>query len=215
MDFYSEIVDLILSGKIHSKEDIHKAKIRLCKKYEIPNIPPDSEIIARLPDYGFTDEEHENLLSLLRKKAMRTISGVAIVAVMTSPEECPHGLCVPCPGGPTSGTPQSYTGHEPAALRASFNDFDPFLQTRNRLDQLKAIGHPVDKVDLIIMGGTFTSRDPYYQKWFVKRCFDAMNNQESKSLEDAKKINETYGKKLNPLITHSHQEDIVRIRITF
>ena len=211
MDFYSEIVDLILSGKIHSKEDIHKAKIRLCKKYEIPNIPPDSEIIARLPDYGFTDEEHENLLSLLRKKAMRTISGVAIVAVMTSPEECPHGLCVPCPGGPTSGTPQSYTGHEPAALRASFNDFDPFLQTRNRLDQLKAIGHPVDKVDLIIMGGTFTSRDPYYQKWFVKRCFDAMNNQESKSLEDAKKINETAGSRCIGL-TIETRPDWFRVR---
>ena len=211
MDFYSEIVDLILSGKIHSKEDIHKAKIRLCKKYEIPNIPPDSEIIARLPDYGFTDEEHENLLSLLRKKAMRTISGVAIVAVMTSPEECPHGLCVPCPGGPTSGTPQSYTGHEPAALRASFNDFDPFLQTRNRLDQLKAIGHPVDKVDLINMGGTFTSRDPYYQKWFVKRCFDAMNNQESKSLEDAKKINETAGSRCIGL-TIETRPDWFRVR---
>jgi len=190
MDFYSEIIDLLQSGKIHSKEELHKAKIRLCKKYGISNIPADSEIIAKLPEYGFTDEEHENLLLLLRKKAMRTISGVAIVAVMTSPEECPHGRCTPCPGGPASGTPQSYTGYEPAALRASFNDFDPFLQTRNRLDQLKAIGHPIDKIDLIIMGGTFTSRSPYYQNWFVKRCLDAMNNQESKSLEEAKLLNE-------------------------
>ena len=189
MSFYTEIINLILSDKIHSKEELHKTKIRLCKKYKINAVPPDSEILAHLPE-GFTDEEHENLVSILRKKSSRTISGVAIVAVMTSPEECPHGLCIPCPGGPASGTPQSYTGHEPAALRASLNDFDPFFQTRNRLDQLKAIGHPIDKIDFIIMGGTFTARGPYYQEWFVKRCFDAMNNKESKSLADAKKLNE-------------------------
>lgn len=190
MDFYSEVISLILSGRIHSKEELHRVKIRLCKKHGLSRIPADSEIISRLPNYGFTDEEHENLMILLRKKAMRTISGVAVVAVMTSPEECPHGRCIPCPGGPVSGTPQSYTGYEPAALRASFNDFDPFSQTRNRLDQLKAIGHPVDKIDFIIMGGTFTARDPYYQNWFVKRCFDAMNNRDSKSLEEAKLLNE-------------------------
>jgi elongator complex protein 3 len=121
---------------------------------------------------------------------MRTISGVAIVAVMTSPEECPHGSCIPCPGGPSNNTPQSYTGHEPAALRAILNDFDPFYQTKNRLDQLKAIGHEVNKIDLIIMGGTFTSRTPYYQNWFVKRCFDALNGMDLKNLIDAKKFNE-------------------------
>ena len=189
MDFYTEIINLILSDKIHSKEELHKTKIKLCKKYRINDIPPDSEILARLPE-GFTDEERENLVSILRKKASRTISGVAIVAVMTSPHECPHGLCIPCPGGPASGTPQSYTGHEPAALRASLNDFDPFSQTKNRLNQLKAIGHPIDKIDFIVMGGTFTARDPYYQNWFVKRCFDGMNDKESKTLEEAKKLNE-------------------------
>lgn len=191
MDFYSEIIDLILSNKIHSKDELHRAKVNLCRKYNLSKIPSDSEILAKLPNYGFTDEEYENLLSLLRIKSMRTISGVAIVAVMTSPYPCPHGRCVPCPGGPDIGTPQSYTGYEPAALRALLNNFDPFLQTKSRLDQLKAIGHPVDKIDFIIMGGTFTARDPYYQEWFVKRCFDAMNNGESKTLEDAKLMNET------------------------
>ena len=190
MDFYSEIIDLILKGKIQNKEDLHKTKIRFCKKYNMKAVPPDSKILFHLPDYGFTDEERENLVTILRKKAMRTISGVAIVAVMTSPAECPHGLCVPCPGGPNMGTPQSYTGHEPAALRASLNDFDPYLQTRNRLNQLKIIGHPIDKIDLIIMGGTFTARNPYYQNWFVKRCFDAMNSYDSSSLFDAKIKNE-------------------------
>ena len=189
MDFYSDIIALILSKKIKDKEELHKTKIRLCKKYKIKVIPADSAILARLPG-DFSDEEKELATSLLRKKATRSISGVAVVAVMTSPAECPHGLCIPCPGGPKAGTPQSYTGHEPAALRASLNDFDPFLQTRNRIKQLKAIGHPVEKIDFIIMGGTFTARNPFYQEWFVRRCYDGLNNKESKSLEEAKLINE-------------------------
>jgi elongator complex protein 3 len=190
MSFYSEIIGLILSKKIQSKEELHRFKIKLCKKYKINNIPPDSDILAQISD-DFSEEEMEILVSVLRKKSTRTISGVAIVAVMTSPEACPHGLCAPCPGGPENNTPQSYTGYEPAAMRALLNNFDPYLQTKNRLKQLKAIGHSVDKIDFILMGGTFTSRTPYYQEWFVKRCFDALNNQESKSLEIAKKKNET------------------------
>ena len=190
MSFYSEITELILSKKIQSKVELHKTKIKLCKKYKIDNVPPDSEILARLPN-DFSDEEMDFMISVLRKKSMRTISGVAIIAVMTSPEECPHGLCIPCPGGPSSNTPQSYTGYEPAAMRAILNDFDPYLQTKSRMDQLKAIGHSVDKIDFILMGGTFTSRTPYYQEWFVKRCFDALNDSESNSLEVAKKKNET------------------------
>lgn len=187
MSFYDEIIDLIRSKKIQTKEELHKAKIKLCKKYKIDKIPPDSEILAYLPS-GFSDDE--NIYSLLRKKPMRTISGVAIVAVMTSPETCPHGRCIPCPGGPENNTPQSYTGYEPAAMRGALNNFDPHLQIKSRTNQLKAIGHPTDKVDLILMGGTFTSRLPEYQEWFVKRCYDALNKEESPTLELAKKKNE-------------------------
>ena len=189
MDFYSEILELILSNKIKGKDELHKAKIRLCKKYKVSVIPADSEILARIPD-ELSDEEKELATSLLCKKATRSLSGVSVVAVMTSPADCPHGLCIPCPGGPSNGTPQSYTGHEPAALRAGLNDFDPFLQTRNRVEQLRAIGHPVDKIDFIIMGGTFTARDPFYQDWFVRRCYDGLNNSDSNSLEEAKLVNE-------------------------
>jgi len=189
MDFYSEIIDLILSGKINSKNSLHKNKIKMCKKYKISKIPTDSNILSKITK-NISQEDHELLISILQKKAMRTISGVAIVAVMTSPESCPHGLCIPCPGGPGSNTPQSYTGHEPAALRASLNNFDPYLQTKNRIKQLIAIGHPVDKIDFIIMGGTFTARDPYYQEWFVKRCYDGLNNSNSINLYEAQKKNE-------------------------
>jgi len=187
MSIHSEIIDLILSKKIQTKEELHKIKIKLCKKYKIDKIPSNSEILTYLPS---DISEDENIYSLLRKKPMRTISGVAIVAVMTSPKECPHGTCIPCPGGPEKNTPQSYTGYEPAAMRGALNNFDPYLQIKSRTEQLKAIGHPTDKVDLILMGGTFTSRIPEYQQWFVKRCFDALNNEESLTLEQSKKKNE-------------------------
>ena len=189
MSLYSEIIDLILSGEIKSKKELHKYKIHLCKKFKIDIIPPDSEILANIP-LDISEEKFDTLIKILRKKPMRTISGVAIIAVMTSPENCPHGKCIPCPGGPIKNTPQSYTGYEPAAMRGIINNFDPYLQTKNRLEQLKAIGHDIDKIDLIIMGGTFNSRTPYYQEWFIKRCYDALNNKKSENLDNAKKQNE-------------------------
>jgi len=188
MSFYEEIIDLISSKQIQTKEEVHKAKVKLCKKYHMHTVPPDSEILAHLTA---DSENYEFAASLLQKKPMRTISGVAVVAVMTSPEQCPHGQCIPCPGGPTANTPQSYTGYEPAAMRGALHSYDPYLQTKSRLEQLEAVGHVVDKIDFIIMGGTFTSRINEYQQWFVQRCYDALNNTNSLNLEQAKKNNET------------------------
>lgn len=188
MPFHEEIVDLILSKKIQSKDELHRTKVKLCKKYKLHTIPRDSEILAKLPADRL---ENGTAHALLRKKSTRTLSGVSIIAAMTSPEGCPHGRCIPCPGGPERNTPQSYTGYEPAAMRACCNNFDPYLQVRSRIEQLHAIGHVTDKVDLIIMGGTFTARLPEYQQWFVKRCYEALNNQTSTTLEQAKKKNET------------------------
>ena len=189
-DVYQEIIQRLLKKEIQTKEEIHRAKILLCKKYKISRIPSDSTIFAHVPS-TLPEEEYQRLATLLKRKPMRTISGVAIIAVMTSPAPCPHGICVPCPGGIQTNTPQSYTGHEPAALRASMHSFDPYLQTKARLEQLAAIGHATDKIDLIIMGGTFTARPYWYQQWFVQRCFDAFNHQTSKNLQEAHQLNET------------------------
>jgi elongator complex protein 3 len=189
MGFYEEIIQLIKTGKIKDKEELHKFKIRLSSKYGFKKIPKDSEILVNLPKILSRDEK-ERIFSILRKKPMRTISGVAVVAVMTSPASCPHGKCIPCPGGPERNTPQSYTGYEPAAMRAINNNYDPYLQTKNRLLQLQIVGHPADKIDFIVMGGTFTARSIYYQEWFIKRCYDALNKKDSKTLEEAKKLNE-------------------------
>ncbi len=180
------IISLIKSGDIKDRDQLQRCKITLCNEFHLTDVPPNSRILQEV------EEEDRKLLEpFLIKKPMRTMSGVAVVAVMTSPHPCPHGKCAYCPGGVETGSPQSYTGKEPAARRAERNEFDPYLQVRDRIEQLTAIGHKTDKIDLIIMGGTFTSRDRDYQEWFVRRCLDGMNEEDSSNLEDAQRKNET------------------------
>jgi len=122
------------------------------------------------------------------KKSARTISGVTPVAVMTQPMPCP-GQCVYCPT--YEATPQSYTPESPAVLRGIRCDYDPRQQVEMRLGIFSDMGHPTDKVELIIMGGTFLSSTEEYQYRFIKGCFDALNGQDSDSLDAAKRVNET------------------------
>jgi len=186
MDYYEELVQAIVTGEVKSRDEVLRLKAKLCKKHGMARVPPNHEALKRVP------EEYRDVVEpLLRNKPVRTLSGVAPVAVMTSPADCPHGRCTYCPGGVPNDTPQSYTGREPAALRAGMHRYDPYMQTKSRLEQLRAIGHRTDKVDLIIMGGTFTSRPIDYQDWFVRRCFDAMNGAESPDIESAHELNES------------------------
>jgi len=149
--------------------DAQSAKTLVCRRRRAARMPSNIELLSHL-----SGEEERILKPLLRRKPVRTISGVAVVAVMTSPSPCPHGRCVYCPRG--DDAPQSYTGFEPAALRAREAGYDPYLQVMRRLGQLAAAGHSVEKAELIIMGGTFTARERSYQEWFVRRCFDAMSS---------------------------------------
>jgi elongator complex protein 3 len=121
------------------------------------------------------------------KKASRTISGVTPVAVMTKPFACP-GKCVYCPSSPEA--PKSYTVESPAVLRARSCGFDARKQVEVRLKTLAEMGHARDKIELIIMGGTFLSCPRDYQYEFIKDCYDALNGVTSGSLEDARKLNE-------------------------
>ncbi|GGM79120.1 tRNA uridine(34) 5-carboxymethylaminomethyl modification radical SAM/GNAT enzyme Elp3 [Thermogymnomonas acidicola] len=182
-DFFQEILAMIRSGSIRDKEALHRAKVQLARKYGLGYIPGDVEILHS-SDLGEGERE------LLRIKRTRTISGVSVVAVMTSPERCPHGRCIYCPGGVENNSPQAYTGYEPAALRGRTYAYDPYEQTFNRLRQLETIGHDTSKVDLIVMGGTFTARPEAYQREFVRGCLDAMNRQPSSGLEESMLVNE-------------------------
>jgi elongator complex protein 3 len=122
------------------------------------------------------------------KKTTRTISGITPVAVMTRPGGCP-GNCIYCPT--FSGTPQSYTPESPAVLRARQCEYDARKQVESRLRTLSEMGHPTDKIELIIMGGTFPAASPDYQFQFIKDAYDALNGEDSASLEEAKRKNET------------------------
>ncbi|MDN4185808.1 MAG: tRNA uridine(34) 5-carboxymethylaminomethyl modification radical SAM/GNAT enzyme Elp3 [Dehalococcoides mccartyi] len=122
------------------------------------------------------------------KKLSRTISGVTPVAVMTKPLPCP-GKCVYCPT--FAATPQSYTPESPAVLRAKSCEYQAYRQVALRLRIIQDMGHPTDKVELIVMGGTFLAADTAYQYGFIKDCYDALNGVVADSLEEAKTINET------------------------
>ncbi len=167
----AELLEELDSGNITDKDTLHRSKLQLARRHRLPKVPSDSDIYHALD----TDAAKRHRV-LLRKKATRTLSGVAIVTLQASPAGCPHGTCIFCPGGPDVGTAQSYTGEEPAALRARQHAYDPYAQTAARLDALRATGHDTDKVDLIIQGGTFPARDEDYQRWFIKRSLDAMND---------------------------------------
>ncbi len=186
MDYFEELIQEIVLGHASTRNELLNLKAKLCRKHRLARVPANYEVLERVP------EEYRDIVEpMLRNKPVRTMSGVAPVAVMTSPCDCPHGRCSYCPGGTANETPQSYTGQEPAALRASMYAYDPSRQTASRIAQLHAIGHRTDKVDLIVMGGTFTARSREYQDWFIKRCFDGMNEHESKDLESAQLANES------------------------
>jgi elongator complex protein 3 len=180
------IINEIEEGEIESKDRIESRKKELCRETEFNGMPKNSDILR------FADDEEKKAKQLLKTKPMRTISGIANVAIMARPAPCGGG-CIYCPKG--KDAPQSYTGKEPATRRAIRNNYDPFDQVHDRLGQYEKNGHSIDKSKLIIMGGTFPFQDPEYQREFIKRAFDGLNTyregEEAESLEDAQLQNET------------------------
>jgi elongator complex protein 3 len=182
-----DIINALLLLPSPTHDDVNRLKTQVAAKHQLQRMLSNAEIITAL-----TPKEKLTLLPVLRRKTTRTISGVTVIAVMTKPQPCPQPEpCAYCPGGPTQGVPQSYTGHEPAAMRGSQNSYDPYRQVQSRIRQLTAIGHRVDKVELIVMGGTFPATPLEYQIWFIQRCLDAITGKKSANLEDAKAHTET------------------------
>ncbi len=165
---------------------------RATRKHPLPGggYLPKSVLVAvyqRLVETGEWQSD-PSLLARIRMKPVRTLSGVTTVTVLTKPYPCP-GKCVFCPTD--ARMPKSYLPDEPGAMRGLQNAFDPYLQVKSRLDSLRATGHPTEKIELLILGGTWSSYRRDYQEWFILRCFDALNEVESATLEEAQRINET------------------------
>jgi elongator complex protein 3 len=163
-----------------AKKDINLNKLRgqMAKKHRLSNQPPLTAIISAVPEHY-----KKYILPKLIAKPIRTSSGIAVVAVMCKPHRCPHiaftgNICVYCPGGPDSDfeySTQSYTGYEPTSMRAIRARYDPFEQARGRVDQLKSLGHSVDKIEYIIMGGTFMSLPQDYRDGFISQLHNALS----------------------------------------
>jgi hypothetical protein len=191
-DIVAELLVLHKSGKT---KDMNLQSIRqLCaKRNGMTGIPKLTQIIAGVPE-----QYKKQLMPLLRAKPVRTASGIAVVAVMSKPHRCPHiavtgGVCIYCPGGPDSDfeySTQSYTGYEPTSMRAIRARYDPYLQTKGRIDQLQKLGHSTDKVEFILMGGTFMSLDEQYRDYFIRNLHDALSGHTSNNVEEAVRFSE-------------------------
>ena len=189
--FSEEKVKLIEQGKITDKRSLNFQKLRLCKQFAMSTTPSNPDILA------LAKNSSPKILRILGLKPTRTLSGVAVVAIMPSPYKCP-GKCIYCPNSllPNKKTPKSYTGKEPATMRAINMGFDARKQILNRLKSLRETGHDTTKLELIIMGGTFPSMPLPKQKKFMLSALNAINNKKSNSLETTKKFSETAKKRV-------------------
>lgn len=128
---------------------------------------------ARWASWLITPDLERELLRAIRIKPRRTASGVATITVITKPWPC-SGDCVFCPSD--LRMPKSYLHDEPACARAEQNRFDPYLQVSSRLTALSQMGHATDKIELIVLGGTWTDYPESYQLWFMSELFRALND---------------------------------------
>jgi elongator complex protein 3 len=141
------------------------------------------------------------------RKPSKTLAGVTPIAVMVKPKKCKHGTCLYCP---SLNVPQSYTPKSPPVLRAFRHNYDPYLQVESRLKAFTMMNHPTDKIELIVMGGNFLDYPSSYQDEFIKGIYDALNGKKSKSLESAKKLNETAIHRCVALCIESRPDTILK-----
>ena len=190
----AEIVKNLIEAHDNGKDvNLNKLKGQISSKHGLKSQPRLTDIIAAVPH-----QYKKALLPKLKAKPVRTASGIAVVAVMCKPHRCPHinmtgNICVYCPGGPDSDfeySTQSYTGYEPTSMRAIRARYDPFLQTRHRIEQLKQLGHSVDKVEFIVMGGTFMALSDSYKDYFIRNLHDALSGHTSSNVKEAVKYSE-------------------------
>ena len=163
-----------LLAELRSGVNVEFAKKLISKKYNLEKIPTNIEILERL-----SPEQKELYKNFFITKPIRTLSGVAPLAIMTKPIACKHGKCTFCPGGPKSifgDVPQSYTGNEPSTMRAIRASYDPYLIIFNRLEQFILLGQIPEKCEVIIQGGTFCSFPLDYQNEVIKYTLKGMND---------------------------------------
>jgi len=193
MNILEIIIEDLLKSRIKTSAGLAMVKRKMAKKYKIP-CPSNIELLKAYHklaiDKRIQPTHHpsvKRLEDLLRTRPIRSLSGIVNVSVLTKPYPCP-GKCLYCPI--EKGIPKSYVSGEPAVERAKKLNYDPYLQVKKRIEMLKSEGHPTDKIELRIVGGTWSFYPKKYQNWFVKKCFDACNEKNAKNLKEAQEKNE-------------------------
>ena len=192
------VVQELIKSRIKNRANLDSFKRKMAKKYKIA-CPTNVKLLKTYHKMAEnkTVELSQNLLNLLITRPIRSLSGIVNVSVLTKPYPCP-GKCIYCPT--EQGIPKSYLKEEPAVQRAVLCRFDPYLQVQTRLKSLEKTGHPIDKIELRIIGGTWSFYQKNYQTWFITRCFAACNVElhgtkreiarKTKSLQEEQRLNE-------------------------
>jgi elongator complex protein 3 len=186
-NLYPLIKELVKAG-LRTPADLASFKRRVAKNYQIP-CPSNISLLKTYHELlrNKRVKKSEKIEILLKTRPIRSLSGIVNVSVLTKPYCCP-GRCLYCPT--EKGIPKSYVSGEPAVERAKKLNFDPYLQVKKRIETLELEGHLTDKVELRIVGGTWSYYPRKYQEWFVKKCFNACNERGETSLNQAQRINE-------------------------
>ncbi len=182
----ARLENLCSGGSPPSIEEIWATKLEVCRKHSLDRVPRNSEILKLAGE-----KTRRSLVLMLRRKSIRTRSGIAVVTAITKPFDCPHGTCTFCPGGVRFGTPQSYTVDSPAASYGISREFDARRQVSDQIKMLSSNGHDTSKIELILLGGTILSMPRDYQRDFVKESYDALNGIPSDSFAGAMRENES------------------------
>jgi len=175
-------------GAEKEKKELAKLKMKIAKKYKV-SLPSNIALLKAFRKL-LTEKKIKRsklLENILRTRPVRSLSGIVNVSVLTKSYPCP-GKCIFCPS--EAGLPKSYVSGEPAVERAKSLKFNPYTQVKGRIETLESQGHFVDKVELRIIGGSFSFYPKKYKTWFLKRCFDGANLKKSKNLKESQKINE-------------------------
>ncbi|MDP2910226.1 MAG: tRNA uridine(34) 5-carboxymethylaminomethyl modification radical SAM/GNAT enzyme Elp3 [bacterium] len=180
-EFESAIKELVKT-KVETLAGLDSAKRKIAKKFKI-TIPSNVNLLKAYHNLVQNKriKKNKTLEIILIKRRVRSLSGIVNVSILTKPYGCP-GKCIYCPS--QKGIPKSYLEKEPAVQRAVLTNFDPYLQIQTRLESLKATGHPTDKIELRIIGGTWSFYPRKYQKWFVLRCFQACNKHKASQISN-------------------------------
>ncbi len=214
------IVQKLVAANPKTKAELEAFKRQIAKEFKI-SYPDNISLLAALKCSKVKPCYTCRLKELLRVRPVRSLSGIVNVSVLTKPYPCP-GNCLYCPSEP--GFPKSYLSGEPAAERARLLKFDPYVQVKKRLENLAAEGHNIDKVELRVIGGTWSFYPKAYQTKFIAACFAAGNdlckrnrNPVNLNLETEQKKNENakcriVGISVETRPDHIDKKEILRLR---